>query len=296
MFAYEQDHLHGRVDGRLDDLFASKDDEKKTGSQEREESRSGALELLQASGGNLAALKAKRDVREGALGNQISKDGFQGSAGSVPFQKEMEAAFQADFSHVQAYTKGAAADACAAMGAKAYTVGNQIAFRDANPTKETVAHELAHVIQQGGAGQRLVQAKETKGGSLSSMEEEAHSAAHAAANGGTATVSGQHAKRVMCEDDELSEKEGVLGWLTSFFGGKDGDKEGERGPKKATAVELLKRKPVPVEELLRLLRAKKPRYAADYTGEIKAQESMDAAEEECCQRPRQFGLAHTGWP
>ena len=63
-----------------------------------------------------------------------------------------EPRFGADFSGVRVHSDAAAADSAGAINARAYTVGGQIvlgagAKHGANPL---LAHELAHVVQQGG--------------------------------------------------------------------------------------------------------------------------------------------------
>lgn len=71
------------------------------------------------------------------------------SPGRLPFRDEMEALFGADFSDVNVAT--GLGSQVTAMGAAAFTDGQQVVFADASPDKETVAHELAHVVQQGGS-------------------------------------------------------------------------------------------------------------------------------------------------
>jgi len=73
--------------------------------------------------------------------------------GQLPYRAEMEAAFGEDFSNVKASVGQSAA--MGSIGAKAAASGETVAFADASPTKETVAHEVAHVAQArqfGGAG------------------------------------------------------------------------------------------------------------------------------------------------
>lgn len=64
----------------------------------------------------------------------------------VPYRREMETAFGEHFGDVQAYFSRA--EPLALLGAEAATRGGRVAFRDASPSKETVAHELAHVVQE----------------------------------------------------------------------------------------------------------------------------------------------------
>lgn len=73
-----------------------------------------------------------------------------GTAQDVPYRAEMEGAFQADFRDVKAYLGGSAAKSgLGDLQARGAARGNQIAFNTATPSKELVAHELTHVVQQG---------------------------------------------------------------------------------------------------------------------------------------------------
>ncbi len=73
-----------------------------------------------------------------------------GPGQSVPYQGEMEQAFGQDFSSVSAHT-GASSE-MSALGANAAAKGESVAFAASAPTKETVAHELTHVVQARQAG------------------------------------------------------------------------------------------------------------------------------------------------
>ncbi|OXM85025.1 DUF4157 domain-containing protein [Paenibacillus rigui] len=70
-------------------------------------------------------------------------------------QQKMEGAFQADFSSVNIHTDGRADQVSQAIGARAFTTGSDIFFRQGeyNPEsrdgQELLGHELTHVIQQG---------------------------------------------------------------------------------------------------------------------------------------------------
>lgn len=74
-----------------------------------------------------------------------------------PTRVAMETAFGADFSRVRVHAGGEAAGLNRKVQAKAFTVGNDIFFRDAVPDagtrggQELLAHELTHTIQQGGS-------------------------------------------------------------------------------------------------------------------------------------------------
>ncbi|HTQ30574.1 MAG TPA: DUF4157 domain-containing protein [Opitutaceae bacterium] len=65
----------------------------------------------------------------------------------------MEPRFGYDFSRVRVHTDAKAAESAAAVSAQAYTVGSNIVFgsgRGGAENKQLLAHELAHVVQQGG--------------------------------------------------------------------------------------------------------------------------------------------------
>ncbi|QZL08826.1 DUF4157 domain-containing protein (plasmid) [Streptomyces sp. BHT-5-2] len=61
---------------------------------------------------------------------------------------DMEARFGADFSDVRIHTDASAKESAAEVGARAYTSGNHIVIGDGGSDNHTLAHELAHVIQQ----------------------------------------------------------------------------------------------------------------------------------------------------
>jgi hypothetical protein len=60
----------------------------------------------------------------------------------------MERRFAHDFGAVRLHTGAAAAESARAVDAAAYTVGNQVVLGQERPTVYTLAHELAHVVQQ----------------------------------------------------------------------------------------------------------------------------------------------------
>ena len=97
----------------------------------------------------------------GAVGadtsRQIESMRGGGAALAEPVRRSMESAFGADFSGVRVH-EGAAADRLnAQMGARAFTTGSDIfmrsgEYRPSNRSgQEMLAHELTHVVQQGGA-------------------------------------------------------------------------------------------------------------------------------------------------
>jgi hypothetical protein len=81
-----------------------------------------------------------------------------GKGGGTPLDDtvrgDMESRFGQSFSDVRVHTDGTASESAEAVGADAYTVGNDMVFRsgkfDTSSTvgQRTLAHELTHVIQQ----------------------------------------------------------------------------------------------------------------------------------------------------
>jgi hypothetical protein len=74
--------------------------------------------------------------------------GTSGAGGRLPYLDRIQQSFgRHDVSGVRAHTDGAAAEASAGMGARAYARGNDVVFGGA-PDLHTAAHEAAHVVQQ----------------------------------------------------------------------------------------------------------------------------------------------------
>lgn len=81
-----------------------------------------------------------------------------GKGGGSPLDEStrtsMESRFGQDFSDVRVHTDAQASASAEAVGANAYTVGNEMVFRSghfdaSSPTgQRTLAHELSHVVQQ----------------------------------------------------------------------------------------------------------------------------------------------------
>lgn len=69
-------------------------------------------------------------------------------------QHRLETQFGQDFSQVRVYEDHQATVAVGALGARAFTVGNDICFSPGNyqphsePGLQLISHEIAHVIQQ----------------------------------------------------------------------------------------------------------------------------------------------------
>lgn len=66
-----------------------------------------------------------------------------GAPGELPYRDEMQARLGTDFSSVRAFT----GRDLTALGASAATRGEQVVFASSSPDRQTVAHELTHVLQ-----------------------------------------------------------------------------------------------------------------------------------------------------
>jgi hypothetical protein len=110
-------------------------------------------------------LQVQRSVGNGAATELVGGltqrdlvDRVRSSGGGQPLQaetrKEMEGAFGADFAGVRVHTNSHADESARALGASAYTTGDDVVFErgrfqpDTPEGKKTLAHELTHVVQQ----------------------------------------------------------------------------------------------------------------------------------------------------
>lgn len=111
---------------------------------------------LQRVGGGGASLSDASAVRATASA------GLAGGGSALPHLQRIQQSFgpQHDLSGVTAHQGPTARAASEAIGARAYAMGESIAFAESTPDLHTVAHEAAHVVQQrrgvdlpGGVGQ-----------------------------------------------------------------------------------------------------------------------------------------------
>lgn len=99
-----------------------------------------------------------------------------GSALPAATRAFFEPRFGADFSNVRVHTDDRVQEAAKSLGARAFTVGRDIAFGpgqyapDSQVGRHLLAHELTHVVQQGGVGS---QGKELLAG-VSGSSQDAH--------------------------------------------------------------------------------------------------------------------------
>jgi hypothetical protein len=111
-----------------------------------------------------ALLRKARDangVGEGAEAAVSRATGSSGTPLPEDVRERFETSLGADLSGVRVHSGVESADAASAVGAKAYTVGNDIHFADGNyaPTDpfglHLLAHEVAHTVQQAGVPQGM---------------------------------------------------------------------------------------------------------------------------------------------
>lgn len=122
----------------------------------------------------------------------VARAGFSGGGGAVPHKAAMEQSFGTSFGDVQSYTGPAASAACDALGAKAYAMGNQVAFKSDSPDASLVAHELTHVVQQ---TEREGVVARSGGGDRGAAEAEAEAVE-------AAVASGQSARSALADSSE----------------------------------------------------------------------------------------------
>ncbi|MBL8620933.1 MAG: DUF4157 domain-containing protein [Myxococcales bacterium] len=93
-------------------------------------------------------LDAAWSLHLGDAPDVIAARGMTGAATALPHGATIQRAFgRHDVSQTPAHVGGAAAEASAALGARAYAANGAVAFAD-GPDLFTAAHEAAHVVQQ----------------------------------------------------------------------------------------------------------------------------------------------------
>ncbi len=141
-------------------------------------------------------LMRKRDGNNVAANAESAVDAAATSTGSAlpaDLRTRFEGSLGTDLSGVRVHTGGASVDAASAVGAKAYTLGNDIHFGAGHFDTATlqgqhlIAHEVAHTVQQrGGSPTRQNKLEVSTPGDA--FEHEADRAADAMVSGGTASV------------------------------------------------------------------------------------------------------------
>jgi len=114
----------------------------------------------------------------------------------------MEAAFGMDFGGVESFT---GRPELSGMGASAAAVGEQVAFAKSAPDRETVAHELTHVVQgRGSTGEAPPHARSEVSSPQDSAEQEAQTVAASVVAGRSFTVSSQLGGGVVSRENEIT--------------------------------------------------------------------------------------------
>jgi hypothetical protein len=160
----------------------------------------------------LIARKAARDdngVEAGAGAAVATASGSSGSALPSAVMRKFESSLGADLSAVRVHTGAESQNAAQAVGAKAYTMGQDIHFGagqydpSSGPGEHLLAHEVAHTVQQGG-GTPSRQNKLEVSTPFDPAEHEADRAADAMVAGRSASVSfgSGVARKVMREASE----------------------------------------------------------------------------------------------
>lgn len=111
---------------------------------------------VKATSGNISDLHPNveshiRSLKGGVQSPNLTPGTFfrmatHGHGQQLLYKEEMETAFSERFDNVRAYV--GKAQPLTMLGARAAMQGTRLAFQDINPSKETVAHELVHVVQQ----------------------------------------------------------------------------------------------------------------------------------------------------
>ena len=106
----------------------------------------GPEDIIKQVVGDLQGKKAKVKTLEG------KPEGTKEEALPPAIKKALEEHLEVDLGRVRVHTGGNAADLCKELGAKAFTIGNDIYFAKPGDARdpEILAHELTHVVQQGG--------------------------------------------------------------------------------------------------------------------------------------------------
>lgn len=123
-----------------------------------------------------------------AGGVEAAIEQSRGSGQQLPdkTRSKMEGFFGADFGNVSIHTGAEANRLSRSLGARSFTTGSDIYFGEGeyDPASEggekLIAHELTHVVQQGGTRRQSPQAKLTVGEPDDQYEQEAEAAAEAA--------------------------------------------------------------------------------------------------------------------
>lgn len=134
---------------------------------------------------------------ESEIETRINRSRGQGQALPDGVRGQMEGKFGADFSGVTVHHDGEADQLNRELGAKAFTTGSDIYFQQGqyNPGSQSgqrlIAHELTHVVQQGGAAKSGVQPKLEVSEPDDKFEKEAEQVADSVMSSAVSPVGGE---------------------------------------------------------------------------------------------------------
>lgn len=104
----------------------------------------------------------RKPMGSGSLFDEVPAGKFSGLGSGRPLDLAtrgfFESRFNRDFSHVRVHSDGETAAFADSINARAFTLGSHIGFAsgqyvpETQPGRRLLAHELTHVVQQGGAG------------------------------------------------------------------------------------------------------------------------------------------------
>lgn len=156
--------------------------------------------------------KAERDgngVADGAEHAVATASSSSGMALPTPIMRKFESSLGTDLSSVRVHTGAESATAASAVGAKAYTMGQNIHFGagqfdpSSGSGQHLLAHEVAHTVQQRG-GTPTRQNKLEVSGPADAAEHEADHAADAMVLGAPTTIGGASGFHRMVFRDPLT--------------------------------------------------------------------------------------------
>jgi hypothetical protein len=132
----------------------------------------------------------------------------KGPLGELPFRDELEASFGMDLGFIEVHLGGPdAAAGLSSLGATGAAAGDVVVFDTATPDKDTVAHEVTHVLQQGGGVAADTGSVSSRG---SGAESQANRVAASVVAGQPVTESFTSASPAVHRDDPTWEETGNL--------------------------------------------------------------------------------------
>lgn len=148
----------------------------------------------------------------------VAERGTSGAGTTLPYLDQIQRSFgKHDVTKAEAHMGSSASESSEQLGARAYTVGDKVAFQH-SPDLRIAAHEAAHVVQQRGG----VQLKGNVGQAGDEHEQHADAVADRVVSGETAEPL---LDRYVSRGTETKAVQG-WGWGGLFGGGdKDGDKD-----------------------------------------------------------------------